>query len=155
MLNAVSSRLTREPAARAILFVRGCLCLSIIVSGLALRGFGLGAGLPASIIKYGGSALWGTMVFFLVAMAASGQSRRSIALISASIAICVELFRLVHTPWLDAFRLTIPGALLLGRIFSPWDMLAYGAGIVLGALLDRFGAMWVRRSPLRRHAGAP
>jgi hypothetical protein len=29
---------------------------------------------------------------------------------------------------------------LLGRIFSPWDILAYGVGILLGALLDR-GAM--------------
>jgi hypothetical protein len=26
---------------------------------------------------------------------------------------------------------------LLGRIFSPWDMLAYGAGIGFGILLDR------------------
>jgi hypothetical protein len=42
--------------------------------------------------------------------------------------------------WLDAFRLTLAGALLLGRIFSPWDMVAYGAGIILGLLLDRLAA---------------
>jgi hypothetical protein len=60
------------------------------------------------------------------------------ALIAGSIAVGVELFRLVHTPWLDAFRLTIPGALLLGRIFSASNMLAYGVGIVLGIWLDRF-----------------
>jgi hypothetical protein len=52
----------------------------------------------------------------------------------------VELFRLVHAPWLDAFRLTLAGALLLGRIFSPWNVLAYGVGIALAMLLDRFGA---------------
>jgi hypothetical protein len=114
--------------------------------GLALRGFGSRLGLPAPIVKYGGSVLWGTMVFFLVALAAGGLSRRSVALISAVIAICVELFRLVHTPWLDAFRLTPAGALLLGRIFSPWDMLAYGFGIMLGMLLDRLAM-------LRPHAG--
>ena len=117
---------------------RACLCLAIIISGLALRRYGLGAGLPAFIVKYGGSLLWAMMVFFLVAMAAPARSRWSIALISASIAVCVELFRLVHAPWLDAFRLTTAGALLLGRIFSPWNMLAYGGGIVLGALLNRF-----------------
>jgi hypothetical protein len=117
--------------------VRACLCAAIIVGGLALRGFGLGLGLPALVVKYGGSMLWGTMVFFLVAMAASNRSRRSIALTAAAIAICVELFRLVHAPWLDAFRLTLAGALLLGRIFSVWDMLAYGAGIVLAIWLDR------------------
>jgi hypothetical protein len=118
--------------------VRTCLCLSIIASGLALRGFGLKLGLPASIVKYGGSVLWGAMVFFLVGIAASALSRRSAASVSALIAICVELFRLVHTPWLDAFRLTLAGALLLGRIFSPWNVLAYGIGILLALLLDRF-----------------
>jgi hypothetical protein len=30
------------------------------------------------------------------------------------------------------------GALLLGRVFSPWNVVAYGSGIVLGMLLDRF-----------------
>ena len=127
------------------MIVRACLGLAIIISGLALRGFGLRLGLPAPIVKYGGSVLWGTMVFFLVAAAAPSLSRRSVALISAATAVCVELFRLVHAPWLDAFRLTMAGALLLGRVFSPWDILAYGAGIVLGILLDRFGASALRR----------
>jgi Protein of unknown function (DUF2809) len=117
--------------------IRVGLCAAVIVLGLALRGFGLGAGLPGPIVKYGGSILWATMVFLLVAIARSRWPRRSLALLSALIAASVELFRLVHAPWLDAFRLTLPGALLLGRIFSPWDILAYGAGILLGMLLDR------------------
>ncbi len=119
------------------MILRACLCLSIIICGLALRRYGPGVGLPASIVKYGGSVLWGTMVFLVVAMAASQRSRSRIALIAAAIAVGVELFRLVHAPWLDAFRLTLPGALLLGRIFSAWDMLAYGVGIGIGVLLDR------------------
>ena len=119
------------------LIVRACLCLAIVICGLTLRRYGLGLGLPAAIVKYGGSILWGAMVFFVAAIAAPRLSRGKVALISAAIAICVVLFRLVHTPWLDAFRLTLAGALLLGRIFSPWDILAYGAGIVLAAGLDR------------------
>jgi len=118
------------------MIARICLCGSIIACGLALRGFGLGLGLPVLIVKYGGSMLWGTMVFFLVALTAPDRSRPSIAVISAAIAVSAELFRLVHAPWLDAFRLTLPGALLLGRIFSIWNMLAYGAGIALGVGLD-------------------
>jgi hypothetical protein len=121
-----------------MLIARTCLCLSVIILGLALRRYGLGLGLPAFIVKYGGSLLWATMVFLLVAMAAPGRSRSSVALIAATIAVCVELFRLVHAPWLDAFRLTTAGALLLGRIFSPWNILAYGVGIVLAVALDRF-----------------
>src|SRR4030081_3140172 len=70
--------------------------MAIIVSGLALRGFGLRLGLPPAFVKYGGSVLWGAMVFFLVATAATNLSRRSIALISGSIAVCVELFRLAR-----------------------------------------------------------
>ncbi|QWG12256.1 DUF2809 domain-containing protein [Bradyrhizobium sediminis] len=128
-----------QAARRSLVVARAGLCLSVIVCGLALRGYGLQIGLPAFVAKYGGSTLWGTMVFFLVATAAPNLSRPRITLVAAAIAIGVELFRLVHFPWLDAFRLTLPGALLLGRIFSGWNVLAYGAGIVLAVLLDRAG----------------
>ena len=144
-MSTVSNRLTRPRTLATTLIVRACLCLAIIASGLALRGFGLGLGLPLPIVKYGGSMLWGTTVFFLVAIAASRQSPKRIALISASIAVCVELFRLVHAPWLDAFRLTTAGALLLGRVFSPWNMLAYAVGIGLAMLLDRYAVSILRR----------
>jgi hypothetical protein len=141
------------PSIPGALIVRACLCLAIIISGLALRRFGLGLGWPATIVKYGGSILWGAMVFLLVAIVAPRLSRRNLALISAVIAVCVELFRLAHAPWLDDFRLTLAGALLLGRIFSLWDILAYGAGIGFAMLLDltvsAFG------SQLRPHAGPP
>lgn len=145
MLNAAPDIPTCERTVGPALLVRAGLCLSIIIAGLTLRGFGPGAGLPSPVVKYGGSLLWGAMVFFLVAMAGSRLSRWHVALVSAAIAIVVELFRLVHAPWLDAFRLTLPGALLLGRIFSPWNMLAYGAGIVLGVLLDRRALQQTRR----------
>jgi hypothetical protein len=126
------------------MIVLALLCLSIIAAGLALRGFGLGLGLSAFTVKYGGSILWGAMVFFLVAIVASRSTRRSVVMIAAVIAVGVELFRLVHTPWLDSFRLTMAGALLLGRIFSPWDILAYAVGIALGALLDNLVLAIVR-----------
>jgi hypothetical protein len=135
----------RQGQRRFRIIVRAGLCLTIILCGLALRGYGLSLGLPSSIVKYGGSMLWGTMVFLLVGMAASNLSQLNVALIAVLIAVGVELFRLVHTPWLDAFRLTLPGALLLGRIFSVWNMVAYGAGIGLGLLLDRSAAS-VRRA---------
>ena len=140
----------RTPLANSA--IRAWLCILTVACGLGVRGFGLGVGLPAFVVKYGGSIPWATMVFFLVAMAASRLTRRNIALISAGIAICVESFRLVHAPWLDAFRLTLPGALLLGRIFSAWNLVAYGVGIVLAVGLDLFAAFSVSR--LRRHANA-
>jgi uncharacterized protein DUF2809 len=141
-----SHRRKRTGAAAAI--ARGCLWLLIIVCGLALRGFGRDLGLSPAVVKYGGSVLWGTMVFFLVSIPASGRSRQQIAWIAASIAVCVELSRLVHSPWLDAFRLTTAGALLLGRVFSTWNLVAYASGILLGAALDRMvGLAWNGKAP--------
>ena len=117
--------------------IRICLCAAIVIVGLSLRRYGLGLGLPGTIVKYGGSSLWGAMLFFLVAIAAPRLSRWTIAWISMPSAVCVELSRLVHTPWLDEFRLTPAGALLLGRIFSARDIIAYIAGIALASALDR------------------
>jgi hypothetical protein len=136
------------------MIVRIGLCLSIIVCGLLLRGFGLGVGLPAVTIKYGGSLLWGSMVFFLVAIALPQCTRPNSAFIAGSIAVDVELFRLVHTPWLDAFRLTLAGALLLGRIFSLWNMLAYAAGIWLAVGLDRFALYAFARRTRTSHSAS-
>jgi len=148
VLNATSVQPMRTRTLGAATITRACLCLSIIVCGLALRKFGLGLGLPSVLVKYGGSMLWGTMVFFLVAIAAPGQPRWRMALISVLLAVCVELFRLVHTPWPDDFRLTTAGALLLGRVYSPWNMLAYGAGIMLGMILDRLARSAFTRTRL-------
>jgi hypothetical protein len=145
MLNSISRHLSREAGLGAGSIARAFLCLAIILAGLALRRYGFGLGLPAVVVKYGGSVLWAMMVFFLVAIVGSKLPRWGIALIAAVIAVAVELFRLVHTPWLDEFRLTLTGALLLGRIFSLWDLLAYGIGVILGMLLDRYGSQALQR----------
>ncbi|PCK77359.1 MULTISPECIES: DUF2809 domain-containing protein [Rhizobium] len=110
--------------------------LVVIALGLALRRFGYAAGLPFVLVKYGGSALWGAMVDLLVALIVARPGPAVIAVMALFIAISVELFRLYHTPWLDAFRLTTAGALLLGRIFSPWNILAYAVGIAAAYLFD-------------------
>ena len=129
-----------------VTLVRAGVCLLIIACGLALRRFGLGLGLPVVIVKYGGSILWAMMVFFLVALMASRLPRPHIALIAASMALGVELFRLIHTPELDAFRLTTIGALLLGRVFSLWNLLAYGVGIIAGVAVDRVGVAAIAKA---------
>jgi hypothetical protein len=108
------------------------LAAVVIALGLSLRFFGLRLGLPVHVVKYGGSILWATMLVCLLVAILPQQPRRRLALIALVIALIVELSRLLHTPWLDGFRLTLAGALLLGRIFSVWNIVAYAAGIVLG-----------------------
>lgn len=108
-----------------------------IACGLALRRFGYEVGLPFGIVKYGGSILWGAMVYWLFAMTFLHVRGLKIAVAALSLAAAVEFFRLWHTPALDTFRLTAAGALLLGRVFSLWNILAYAAGIAAALAIDR------------------
>ena len=100
-----------------------------MLAGLALRGWGPGLGLPFAVTQYGGSVLWGAMVYGIAAILWPDARPGRLAAASLAVATLVELFRLVQTPGLDAFRSTLAGALLLGRVFSPWNVLAYAVGI--------------------------
>jgi len=106
-----------------------------IIAGLAIRFVPLG--LPALIVKYGGSMLWALMFYWFVSSLLSGSRFLVAGLIAAALTTAVELFKLLHSPALDAFRLTIPGVLFLGRFFSVWDILAYWVAISIGILADR------------------
>ncbi|MGY3238723.1 glucose dehydrogenase [Bradyrhizobium sp. USDA 4448] len=130
-------------ALRQTSLIRVALALVVIACGLSLRRYGFPLGLPAFVVKYGGSLLWATMVFLLVGLLLPRLPRSQLAVIAMAVAAVVEFSRLVHTPWLDAFRLTTAGALLLGRIFSLWNLAAYAVGIGFGIWLDR--RMEIRR----------
>lgn len=131
--------------------VRAALAVIVIACGLSLRWYGFPLGLPAFVVKYGGSLLWATMVFLLVGVLLPRLSRAQLAVVAAVIAVVVELSRLVHTPLLDTFRLTTAGALLLGRIFSLWNLVAYAVGIAFGVWIDRLaairGLVWWAKAP--------
>lgn len=124
---------------------RAVAVLVVIAAGLALRRFGYDLGMPFSVVKYGGSILWGAMVFLLVGVLSGSARAGLVALIALAIAMTVEFSRLYHTPTLDTFRMTTAGKLLLGRVFSLWNILAYAAGIAGAAFIElRFTR--VRRS---------
>lgn len=110
---------------RAGLLAAAC---GVILAGLALRRFGYDIGLPFVVVKYGGSILWGSMVFLLVASLLPRGNGAAIV-VACIVAVAVELTRLVHFPALDAFRATTAGALLLGRVFSLWNIACYLVGI--------------------------
>ena len=106
-----------------------------MITGLVVRFVHFG--LPPVVVKYGGSMLWALMIYWIVSTLLPSVRLCSVALLTAGITTAVEFFKLFHAPALDAFRLTIPGILLLGRFFSAWDILAYWIAIVAGVLLDR------------------
>jgi hypothetical protein len=59
-----------------------------------------------------------------------------VATLALLLAVAVEFSRLYHTPEMDAFRLTFAGRLLLGRVFSLWNIVSYAVGISAAAALE-------------------
>ena len=108
--------------------------LATVAAGLAVRFAPLG--LPPFVVKYGGSTLWALMLYWIVSTLLFRWRLAAVALVTGVLATLVECIKLYHSPALDAFRHTLPGILLLGRIFSPWDILAYWLAILAGALAD-------------------
>ncbi len=122
---------TQPRSSRAVYAVGTAVTISV---GLLCRL--PGSGLPWPVAKWSGSILWGAMVYFLVALARpNAGSGRKLA-VAAVIALSVEFSRLYHSQWLDEFRGTLAGAILLGRIFSPWNMVAYAIGALAISILD-------------------
>lgn len=116
---------------RAVYLALACVTL---LSGLAVRFAPLG--LPRFVVKYGGSTLWAVMVYWALVMVWPRLRPWILAGIAAGIAVLVEFQRLYHAAWLDAFRVSLPGILLLGRFFSLWDIVAYWVAIAAVALFD-------------------
>jgi hypothetical protein len=106
-----------------------------MIAGLVIRFAHFG--LPPVIAKYGGSMLWALMIYWIVSSLLPSLRSCAVALLTAGITTAVEFFKLYHAPALDAFRLTLPGILLLGRFFSAWDILAYWIAIAIGVVLNR------------------
>jgi hypothetical protein len=110
------------------------LMLLTIGAGLAVRFARVG--LPVAVVKYGGSMLWALTIYWVVSTVAARLRLDATVLLAGSIATAVEFFKLYRSPGVDAFRLTLPGILLLGRYFSVWDIVAYWMAIVAGAVVD-------------------
>jgi hypothetical protein len=119
---------------RSIL-VTTTLLFVTIAGGLLIR-FGP-LGLPRFVVKYGGSVLWALMIYWIVSTLLPWWRVAAIALLAGTLATSVEFLKLYHVPWLDSFRLTVPGILLLGRFFSVRDIVAYWLAMTFGAVLDR------------------
>ena len=111
------------------------------IVGLTIRFVPLG--LPPLVVKYGGSMLWALMIYWIVSTLLHSWRTLTVALLTGVLATTVEFFKLYHSPAMDALRLTIPGIVLLGRVFSFWDILAYWVAISFGVLLDQL----IRKTP--------
>ncbi|MGP8258414.1 MAG: DUF2809 domain-containing protein [Acidobacteriaceae bacterium] len=116
-------------------FTRSLTLLVVtLTAGLVVRLVPLG--LPPFLVKYAGSMLWALMIYWIVSALFARWRLLPVGLLAGGIATTVEFLKLYHAPVLDAFRLTLPGILVLGRHFSLWDIVAYWIAIGLGAYVD-------------------
>lgn len=126
------------------------MATGLIAAGLALRLGPALAGwrLPLSMHHHGGGFLWGGLVCALVVtVRPPGWQVVECLFAALTIIAAVEGFRLLHTPTLDAFRLTIPGQWLLGRVFSPLNIVVDGAGAASVAALAAYCSWYGVKPP--------
>jgi hypothetical protein len=112
------------------------LLLLTIPIGLSVRYLPLH--LPWFLYKYLGSTLWAAALYWFLATLLPKLRPIAVATLAIIIATVVELTRLIPIAPLDAFRLTLPGQILLGRYFSLKNIAAYILAITLTAILDSF-----------------
>ena len=122
------------------------LLIALVTMALGLLWRFVWLGLPPFLYKCGGSVLWAAMIYWLAAAASPRTRPVRLALVAAAIATVVELFKLVHSPGIDAFRLTFAGKVLLGKFFYWSDFVAYYAAIVVACWTD---GLAIRRNTRR------
>jgi hypothetical protein len=104
-------------------------------------GCGLGTRSPTlpfsrSATGYAGDALWALAVFLGYGFLFPRRRTITIVVLAAGTSLLVELCQLYHAQWIDSIRGTTLGHLVLGSGFDPIDLICYGAGIVVGALVE-------------------
>jgi hypothetical protein len=93
-------------------------------------------GWPPSLAKYAGSIIWGAMLYMTLAFLLPRLRAPVLLALALAIGAAVEFSQLWHRPWLDDFRRTTVGVLLIGRFFSWWDIVCYGIGMAGAWLYD-------------------
>ncbi|CAM3717966.1 DUF2809 domain-containing protein [Mucilaginibacter galii] len=87
--------------------------------------------IPA-IPQWVGDVLWALMVYLLVRAILITSPLKQVALISLLFCFAIEFSQLYQAPWINSFRRTLPGRLILGQGFLWSDLLAYAAGVGMG-----------------------
>jgi Protein of unknown function (DUF2809) len=97
------------------------------------------AQLPHWLNIWIGDFLWAVMLYTLARALFIAHDPRKLR--NGLILFCcaVELSQAIHTGWLDAFRSTYFGGLLLGHGFLWTDILAYSAGVLVAYWMDTSG----------------
>jgi hypothetical protein len=126
---------------------RRLICLAIMLFLIPL-GFVcrfVPIGLPYFIVKYGGSFLWASTVYWFIGYFLARQKPLTLALISLVVTAAIEFLKRVQSSTLENIRNTFFGIMILGRYFSYTDIAVYWLAIFCAAWIDR-SAIYVPRA---------
>ena len=88
-------------------------------------------------MKHGGSILWALLIYWVISALRPMWTPRQSGVFAVVTTTTVELSQLYHASAVDALRETTSGALMLGKVFSPWDVISYAAAVVFGVTIDQ------------------
>lgn len=95
-------------------------------------GLGIRALTGGVFAKVAGDMLYAVAAYYAVALVL----RRHRAPVALGYCVAIECLQLHHPPWLESLRATLFGRLVLGSVFSFYDLLSYAAGIALAVGLE-------------------
>jgi hypothetical protein len=107
---------------------------------------------PTPLGKYPGDAFWAMMVYCGLGCLWPQLKPLPRAASALWLSYGVELSQLFHTDWLDRFRGTMLGHLMLGHGFQWVDLVAYSVGVVGGFWGER-ALCWLITQ--RSHCSSP
>lgn len=102
----------------------------IIILGLLSREI---KGIPLFM----GDIFWAMMVFFILSIIFYNKNSSFLFILSVIITYIIEVTQLYHRPWIDNFRRTSIGHILLGQGFLWSDLAAYLVGIIIGYFIKK------------------
>jgi hypothetical protein len=112
------------------------LSIIIIVIGLATRK--LPHLFPPFIAKYGGDTLWALLFFFLFRIVWINKPIWKVGIATYTFAVLIEISQLYQATWINEWRVSFMGQMILGSGFLWSDLACYAAGVLLGWVIGFF-----------------
>ncbi len=113
-----------------------CLAIMLLLIPLGFVCRFVPIGLPYVIVKYGGSFLWASTVYWFIGYFLARQKPLTLALISFVVTAAIEFLKRIQSSTLENIRNTFFGIIILGRRFSYIDIAVYWVAILCMLWLD-------------------
>lgn len=113
-----------------------CLAIMLLLIPLGFVCRFVPIGLPYLMVKYGGSFLWASTVYWFIGYFLARQKPLTLALISLVVTAAIEFLKRVQSSTLENIRNTFFGIMILGRRFSFTDIAVYWIAILCMLWID-------------------